>query len=123
MGCVYHYPQQRWNDRAVVPLPTYLHQKLQAHKAAAASAVDEIIKLLDSGDPLEVAVMQDNLIADLNKPVPSGRRNTTLFAIGSQLYLAQVPGWSKLVHDRAMDLGLDIDEADKLINNIKKYAA
>jgi hypothetical protein len=123
VGCVYHYPQQRWNDRPILPLPSYLHQQLLARKASAASVVDEIIKLLDAGDPLEVAVMQDNLVTDLNKAIPAGRRNTTLFAIGSQMYLGQVPGWKKLVHDRAIDLGLDIDEADKLISNIEKYAA
>jgi len=123
VGCVYHYPQQRWNDRPIMPLPSYLHQQLLARKASSASAVDEIIKLLDAGDPLEVAMMQDQLIADLNKPIPAGRRNTSLFAIGSQMFLGQVPGWKQLVHDRALALGLDLDEADKLISNIEKYAA
>ena len=123
VGCVYHYPQQRWNSREIVPLPTYMHQQLQARKSSSQAQVDEIIKLLDAGDPLEVAIMQDQLITDLNKPIPAGRRNTSLFAIGSQMYLAQVPGWRQLVHDRALALGLDLDEADKLISNIEKYAA
>ena len=123
VGCVYHYPQQRWNDRSILPLPSYLHQQLLARKASSTAVVDEIIKLLDSGDPMEVAVMQDNLVTDLNKPIPSGRRNTTLFAIGSQMFLGQVPGWKSLVHDRAIALGLDIDEADKLISNIERYAS
>jgi len=123
VGCVYHYPQQRWNGREIAPLPSYLHQQLLARKASSASVVDEIIKLLDAGDPMEVALMQDNLVTDLNKPIPAGRRNTTLFAIGSQMFLGQVPGWKQLVHDRALALGLDIDEADKLITNIEKYAA
>ena len=123
VGCVYHYPQQRWNDRPIMPLPSYLHQQLLARKASSASVVDEIIKLLDAGDPLEVAMMQDQLIADLNKPIPAGRRNTSLFAIGSQMFLGQVPGWKQLVHDRALALGLDLDEADKLIANIERYAA
>lgn len=122
VGCVYHYPQQRWNGREIVPLPTYMHQQLQARKTSSASAVDEIIKLLDAGDPTEVAMMQDKLIRDLNKPIPAGRRNTSLFAIGSQMYLGRVPGWKQLVHNRAVALGLDIDEADKLISNIEKYA-
>ena len=68
-------------------------------------------------------MMQDQLIADLNKPIPAGRRNTSLFAIGSQMFLGQVPGWKQLVHDRALALGLDLDEADKLIANIERYAA
>lgn len=68
-------------------------------------------------------MMQDQLITDLNKPIPPGRRNTSLFAIGSQMYLGRVPGWKQLVHNRAVALGLDIDEADKLIANIERYAA
>lgn len=122
-GCVYHHQQQRWNGRPVMPLPSFLSQKLLAQKASSTAVVDKIIKLLDSGDPLEVALMHDALITDLNKPIPAGRRNTTLFAIGSQMYMAQVPGWKQLVHDRALALGLDIDESDKLIANIEKYAA
>lgn len=35
--------------------------------------------------------------------------------------LAQVPNWGQLVHDRAIEVGLDIEEADKLLNNIIKY--
>lgn len=122
-GCVYHYAQQRWNGRTITTLPSYMHQQLLARKASAASAVDEIIKLLDAGDPMEVAIMQDQLITDLNKPISSGKRNTTLFAIGSQMCLARVPGWEQLVHDRALAVGLDVDEADKLVSNIGKYAA
>ncbi len=123
VGCVYHYPQQRWNDREIAPLPEPLLKKLLARKSQVDAQVDEIIKLLDAGDPTEVALMHDALITDLNKPIPAGRRNTTLFAIGSQMYMAQVPGWKQLVHDRALALGLDIDESDKLIANIEKYAA
>jgi hypothetical protein len=123
VGCVYHFPQQRWNGREIAPLPEHLKNKLLDRKNQVDAQVDEIIKLLDAGDPVEVAIMQDTLITDLNKPIPSGRRNTTLFAIGSQMHLAQVPGWKQLVHDRALALGLDIDEADKLISNIEKYAA
>lgn len=121
VGCVYHYPQQRWNDREIAPLPELLQTKLLTRKSQVDAQVDEIIKLLDAGDPTEVAMMHDAMITDLNKPIPAGRRNTTLFAIGSQMHLAQVPGWKQLVHDRALALGLDIDEADKLLNNITKY--
>jgi hypothetical protein len=39
------------------------------------------------------------------------------------MYLGRVPGWKQLVHDRALALGLDLDEADKLIANIERYAA
>lgn len=66
-------------------------------------------------------MMQDSLITDLNQPIPAGRRNTTLFAIGTQMKQAQVSNWGQLLHDRALAVGLDIEEADKLLNNITKY--
>jgi len=120
-GCIFHYPQQRWNDRAPAPLPTYLHdllrskQQERAHRAAATAAV------LDSGDEVEIMMMQDQLISDLAKPIPAGKRNNTLFAIGQQMKLAQIPDWQKLVDDRAQEVGLSTDEADKLVTNIERY--
>jgi hypothetical protein len=120
-GCVFHYPQQRWNNRTPAPLPTYLHdllrqkQQERAHRAAATAAV------LDSGDEVEIMMMQDQLISDLAKPIPAGKRNNTLFAIGQQMKLAQVPDWQKLVDDRAQEVGLSTDEADKLVSNIERY--
>lgn len=123
VGCVYHYPQQRWNEHPIAELPDHLKNRLKQRQQTTAAQIDAIIKLLDAGDPTEVALMQDAMITDLNKPIPAGRRNTTLFAIGSQMMLAKVPGWSALVHSRAMAVGLDHDEADKLVNNIIKYGS
>ena len=62
------------------------------------------------------------LIEDLKKPIPQGKRNNTLFAIGSQMATAQVPDWETLVFDRAVEVGLDNNEAHKLVDNIGKYA-
>ena len=121
VGCVYHYKQQRWNNRALAELPQHLKDRLNRDKQRSSGTTDEIIKILDAGDPTEVAMMHDTMITDLNKQIPAGRRNTTLFAIGSQMMQAQIPGWQRLVHDRALALGLDIEEADKLLHNIKKY--
>ena len=121
VGCVYHYKQQRWNNRALAELPQHLKDRLNRDKQRSSGTTDEIIKILDTGDPTEVAMMHDTMITDLNKQIPAGRRNTTLFAIGSQMMQAQIPGWPRLVHDRALALGLDIEEADKLLHNIKKY--
>ncbi len=121
VGCVYHYKQQRWNNRALAELPQHLKDRLNRDKQRSSGTTDEIIKILDAGDPTEVAMMHDTMITDLNKQIPAGRRNTTLFAIGSQMMQAQIPGWPRLVHDRALALGLDIEEADKLLHNIKKY--
>ena len=36
-------------------------------------------------------MMQDEMVSELAKPIPAGKRNQTLFAIGSQMEQAQVP--------------------------------
>lgn len=120
-GCVYHYKQQRWNDREIAPLPQHLLDTLLMQKQRAAQQVQDIEILLNSGDDTEVLLMQDTLVSDLRKPIHPGKRNNTLFAIGTKMKLAQVPNWGQLVHDRALEVGLDIEEADKLLNNITKY--
>jgi hypothetical protein len=122
-GCVYHHHNQRWNKRPIAELPVHLATQLreQIHKAEATVAA--ITKILDSGDQEEVLIMQDQLTDELKKPIPEGKRNNTLFAIGSQMYLAQVPMWDAKVYQRAIDVGLDDHEAVKLVANIKRYAA
>lgn len=121
-GCVFHHPQQRWNDRAPVPLPKHLLETLLSKQQSVDAQVATIIKLLDAGDQEEVLFMHDALLEDLKKPIPPGRRNNTLFAIGSQMFLAQVPDWETHVRNRAMQVGLALDEIDKLVRNISNYA-
>jgi len=120
-GCVYHHPQQRWNGREIVELPDHLKTRLTAHTQAAAARTSSIMKTLENEDPEEVLLMHDALIDDLKKPIPAGRRNNTLFAIGVQLRTAMVPAWDQLLFDRALDVGLDHDEAKKLVTNIERY--
>ena len=122
-GCVYHHNTQRWNNRPLVELPEHIIQMLRARQQQAAAQLSNIIKVLTSGDDEEVLLMHDTLIEDLKKPIPSGKRNNTLFAIGSQMAAAQVPDWETLVHARAIEVGLDNDEASKLVNNIASYGA
>ena len=122
-GCVYHYKQQRWNNRKIVPLPQHLQDVLRKQKQRTQQQIKKIETLLNSGDDTEVLLMQDALLSDLRKPIQPGKRNNTLFAIGTKMKLAMVPNWGQLVHDRAMEVGLDIDEADKLLNNIIKYGS
>jgi hypothetical protein len=121
-GCVYHYPSQRWNTRQLVELPNHIKVMLNNRQQKAAAQISNIVKVLDSGDEEEVLLMQDALVEDLKKPIPAGRRNNTLFAIGSQLFLAGRADWETLVRDRAMELGLDVGETDKLVRNISAYA-
>lgn len=120
-GCVYHHDTQRWNDRAIAPLPKYLRdlliskQQERAHRTAAVAAI------LDSDDPMEVLLMQDQLLTDLAKPIAPGKRNNTLFAIGQQLKTAQVPSWQDHLAKRAEEVGLDADEVTKLVSNVERY--
>lgn len=121
-GCVYHHKQQRWNDREVAPLPQHIRDRLvqRAQRKAAASAAAASVATLD---PLERLMAHEELIAELNAPIPSGKRNNTLFAIGSRLKEAGVENWEKLVEDRADALGLDIPETSRLVRNIGAYSA
>jgi len=122
-GCVYHWPNQRWNHHPIAELPQHLKDMLRQKYQAAEASVSVIMKTLATEDQEEIAIMHDNLIEDLARPIPAGRRNNTLFAIGSQLMLADVPGWETLLNDRALQVGLDSDEVAKLIRNVTKYGA
>lgn len=119
-GCVYHHSTQRWNHRVIAPLPEYLATKLREAKERRAQqrAVLDDMEEMDMDD---VLVMQDSLIAELNKPIPSGKRNNTLFAIGTQLKLGKVEGWEELLETRALAVGLSANEAEKLVTNVATY--
>lgn len=121
-GCVYHHPQQRWNDRAIAPLPAHLKEALLHREQKIAAQSERITKVLDSNDDMEVLMMQDEILSDLAKPIPAGKRNVTLFAIGSQMQTAQIPDWESKLFDRATEVGLGQDEADKIVANINRYA-
>ena len=56
-------------------------------------------------------------------PIPAGKRNNTLFAIGAEMKIAGIIGWQEQVYNRAVEVGLSDDEAEKLVNNIEKYAS
>lgn len=122
-GCVYHYPSQRWNDRDPVPLPEHVKQALQKQRQQVDAKVATIKKTLDAGEIEEVLLMQEELKQELAKPIPAGRRNNTLFAIGSQMFIAGVPDWAEALEKRALAVGLDQDETAKLIGNVQKYGA
>jgi hypothetical protein len=120
-GCVYHHASQRWNGRLITELPAHLKERLRKKQQTAAAQTAAIVGVLEGDDQEEVLIMQNTLLEDLKKPIPAGRRNNTLFAIGQQLKLAQVPGWEQALHTRATQLGLDMAEADKLVANVQKY--
>lgn len=123
IGCVYHHKQQRWNDLPIVELPQHLKDQLKARIQKTESQYQTIAATLDAGDQTEILMMRDALVLDLDKPIPAGRRNNTLFALGSQMYMAGVADWRGLIERRAVDLGLDMQETNKLLNNIERYTA
>lgn len=122
-GCVYHYDTQRWNDRPIAVLPAWISQKLQDRQNKLTARSDYIAKLVADGQTDEVLVMQSQLIDELNKPIDPGKRNNTLFAIGSQMFQAHINDWEQMVYDRAIAIGLDPNEANKLVDNISKYGS
>lgn len=121
-GCVYHYPQQRWNGRRPVLLPEHLYETLTARDQKIAASKARITSVLDSQDELEILMLHDQLLADLAKPIQQGKRNNSLYAIGTQLHEAQVPDWEDKLAKRADEVGLEDDESDKIIENIKRYS-
>lgn len=121
-GCVYHHPQQRWNGRPLAVLPDHLKEALLHREQKVAAQAERITKVLEVNDDMEVLMMQDEILSDLKKPIPAGKRNVTLFAIGSQMHAAQIPDWEDKLIERATQVGLGQDEAEKIVANINRYA-
>lgn len=121
-GCVYHHDSQRWNKRAPAPLPDHLIELLKQRDQRAAATSTRIAKILDSQDDLEVLMLHDEIERDLAKPIPQGKRNVTLFALGTQMHQAEVTNWEEKLQKRAAEVGLDDAEVDKIIGNIKLYS-
>ena len=101
VGCVYHYPLQRWNALIPAPLPDAI--------------------LIDLEQTRDDQVARTEHITKLDGPIAAGKRNNTLFAIGAEMKVAGITGWSEQVYNRAVQLGLDDAEAAKLVSNIDKY--
>lgn len=120
-GCVYHHDTQRWNGRSPVLAPDFLIRMLLVNQERRAHRAAFVAKVIDSQDETEILLMHDQLITDLAKPIPAGKRNNTLFAIGQQMKQAQIPDWEDRVAERAGQVGLDADEVGKLLANIERY--
>lgn len=119
-GCVYHYPQQRWNDRDITEVPAHLLQKLDDLRIKRVASQTEMKKISHLDDQ-EKIMAHAELLDDLAKPIAKGKRNTTLFAIGSRLMQADVPAWDMHVRDRAGQVGMSETETDRIIENIGKH--
>ena len=120
-GCVYHYPQQRWNSRELIELPAHLDNLLVGRKVRFEASRLKIKKTLQ-GDPLEVVIMQNDLLEQLAKPIPAGKRNTTLFALGSQMKEAEIEDWENQLIRRGEELNMEDHELTRIVANVHKYA-
>ena len=126
VGCVYHYPSQRWNTLAPAPIPESLLIDLEQARDDLEARAAHITALRTSTDPddhMEFLMMQTTIQSKLDAPIAAGKRNNTLFAIGTEMKLAGITGWAEQVFNRATELGLADDEAEKLVKNIEKYGS
>ena len=122
IGCVYHHTTQRWNTRAIAPLPNWLAEILRDRKTRRTGDLVRITKVKREGDEFEMLMMQTELVDELNKPIKSGSRNNTLFAIAMKMKAAGVPDWEDLVMDRGTQVGLDLTEIARLVANVQRAA-
>ena len=120
-GCVYHYPQQRWNNRGIEALPEFLADRLLQKKVLREKRAEAAKVLLQTGEDWEILMEQQQLLARLAAPIPEGKRNNTLFAIGQDLKNAGVDEWPQYITDRAGQLGLPNEEIERLVRNIENY--
>lgn len=118
-GCVYHYPQQRWNREPLAMLPNELARILRQKALHAAMSSENIAKRIE--DPDEAAILRDELLKELAQAMPIGRRNIMLYAIGTKLREAKLPDWEDLIIKRATEVALDPTEIEKLCRNITRY--
>lgn len=124
VGCVYHYPQQQWNLTDPVPLPQHFFDELAERRSTLDERVQHIIALRDSEseeDQEEFLIMTATIEQKLTRPIPSGSRNNTLFAIGAEMSTAGILSWEEKIYNAAIANGLDDAEAEKLVKNIRRY--
>ena len=120
-GIVYHYPQQRWNDRPIAMLPQSLN-KLVGNVRDSRLQARATLRGVPRLDPEDQAIVHDQLREELARPVVTGTRNNTLYKIGAKMFVAGVPGWEELLQERGDQLGLGISEVEMIIRNITAYS-
>ena len=120
VGVVYHYNTQRWNSSEIVMAPDWLLERLTRTKRESDARATQVQGVLDTQDETEILIMQHELLDQLAKTIPAGRRNTTLFAIGVQLKTAQIKDWQAKIEARGVDLGLPDAEITRIIRNIER---
>lgn len=120
-GIIYHYPQQRWNNEPISPAPRGLLHLLEARRRTQDLAKEKTLRQRNL-DEEERAILESELLELLKKPIPSGRRNNTLYAWGCKAD-GIVKNWPLHLHFRGEQVGLSSDELVQIINSVKKYGS
>lgn len=120
-GCVFHYPHQRWSTTPLVTAPEHLVNRIQVRQAMTVTP-GAVAALVAAGDTKEIALRVAQAKDMLDRPIPQGKRNQTLFAAGAQLFLLGYPKWEDKVRETGDKLGLEDEELDKIVTNVPKYA-
>jgi len=120
-GCVYHHPQQRWNDVEVSPAPQHLLDRVtEKHRRTALTK--QRTAAISTMTTEEKLMLTAELRGELAKPIKAGKRNVTLYALGHQLKEADVDDWEKMIQEKGRQIGLPDEEVDKIIENVLTYA-
>ena len=117
VGCVYHYPTQRWNNLPVAQAPAELITALELHSLRKTSRASAIAKAVTDQDETEILIMHDNLKAQLAANIPAGKRNVTLYAIAKDMHDSGFPNWEDAITQRGDEIGLEPREVERLIQN------
>lgn len=128
-GCVFHYPTQLWNNEELAPIPDQLRELLTAKAERRRSinrtkALGLVQTTQEDPEMTELAQMLTNaeFEEELKRPLMSGGRNNALFALGAKARQANIEDWQTKIADKAIEVGLDTAEIEKLIRNIENYA-
>jgi hypothetical protein len=120
-GIVFHYPNQRWNNRELALAPAKL-MELIGRARDTKRLTRQMAFGVSTMDPDELVLVHDSLLSDLAGTFEVGKRNSKLFAIGAQLYGAQYPHWDTAIYDRGVQIGLELEEIADIIRNIESYS-
>lgn len=118
IGVVYHHPQQRWNALDPAPLPNTVRKLLNQKKQQQAIEKERREAPLSGSD---LAIAQEQVLESLARKIPSGKRNTTLYAIGCAMLTYQIKNWEDLLMARGTQLGMDQGELRSIVNHVKQY--
>lgn len=122
VGCIYRHATQHWVPYDLAEIPEQLTEMLEQRRERRLAAAQQRAAIAAAPpDDEEALIMHDALLRELDQPIRPGKRNTTLFAIGSKMQEAGFPGWEDQVTRRADEVGLSQNEASKLVSNIIRY--